>query len=543
MDKPAYITLAILVVFCILSFTYSGVIVERKYKETSRRIYQNLHAKEYPITTSDSVPLTVQTPGLPIHLAGKWEIQNALNIPNEALQSSYSLVYPLIEGTNDIIRLLSQHANITGSKYCAACHAQRVFNIKNALKESQKYQYCPKRGEKQADWLIRTGQTKNEDERNTYFYFNNEHPEFCRKTRVPSMVLSHISTNSFSLFSSQDYEMLLLLFGTVNILFSFSMAIYKGWAIRLPSVREENRLHVGGQFSFLFLLLLILSLIPILVDFLRTGNGKLSYKKSLGSCLVGIWTIMFSIVYIYVIPRMNVKLTKPDTENGYEKRKKDPLIVKYFVSNQPMISLAYWNFMQAPCIMLVILTKYSYGIDVYMQFILFGTIAVSVLDIIHTRVNMIAGLTRRVLDQGHAKIHPLPTNMDIVVWFTFAAMNLVISVPIILKLQQSNVSFNSLVVACIVLYSNLFQKLVILVLRLTRRFMTKNIDEEEQTPLKNDADSTDSTEQDSSESANESNPVSKMHKHLYNSTFDATFELSLIWHMLMTLIVAFILIF
>ena len=525
-SKNAF-SLCFLVVFWLVSFIPSCIIVLHKYTDKSIHMYENLHAMENPTTTSDLVLLAMQTPGLSMQLASAWEIENALDMPSKTLRSSYSMLYPLMEGTNDINQLLLRQANITGQTYCAACDAQKMFKISNALKESQKYQYCPKRGENKSAWLIRTGQEKEKDERDSYFHFNNEHPEFCRKTRLPSMVLGHISTNSFSIFSAQDYDMLLLIIGTVNVLFSFSIGIYKGWAMRLPSVHSSYKPNVAGQFSFLFLFLLLISLIPMLSDFIQTGDGKLLYKKSLGSFLVGLWTITFSIVYIYVIPRMHVKLETPDTpETESNKRPtKDPLIIQYLFSNQSLISLAYWNFMQAPCIVMAILAKYRYGIDVYMQFIVFGTIAITVLDIIHTRVNMISGLTRGVLEEVQHSVHSLPTYMDAIVCLTFIAMNLVISIPIMIKLKQMDVSDTLITAVGLLFYLHPSIKLIALMYRyvFTRKISTTN---PEEVPLKTDAD----TKQDQQTNTK---------KKITNSTFN-----HILWlHMLMTVIVCSIVYF
>jgi len=256
---------------------------------------------------------------------------------------------------------------------------------------------------------------------------------------------------------------------TVNILFSFSIAIYKAWAWRLPDLDTAKKLHVASQFSFLFIVLSIISIIPIFIDFIQRDNSDLSYKKSVGSCIVGLWTIIFSFVYIYISPKMNVKLTDPTSENGSSERGTDPYIVKYFVSHQPMISLVYWNFMQAPCIVLALLARNYYGIDLYMQFIVFGTIAITVIDIIHVRVNMIMGLTRLVNGDERKDKVMIPTRIDVFVYFTFVAMNLVISIPIFYKLKETNMTMNGFFALGVLFYAHVIQRGALLIIRFTRK--------------------------------------------------------------------------
>jgi hypothetical protein len=125
--------------------------------------------------------------------------------------------------------------------------------------------------------------------------------------------------------------------------------------------------------------------------------------------------------------------------------------------------------MQAPCIVLAILARNYYGIDVYMQFIVFGTIAISVIDIIHVRVNMIMGLTRLVNGVEDKRIFTMPTRLDVFVYFTFLAMNLVISLPILYKLKQMNTNVNGFVAACVIFYAHILQRGVLLLMRFIRK--------------------------------------------------------------------------
>ena len=504
--------------FMLIFYAFSFVVTFNS-KWASKNIYQNLHPLDYTTTISDLSFNSIRTPALPMRLASTWEIQNALNMPSDPLISTYNLIYPLMENTNDMDRLLSEKTTTPNKRHCAACEAQKVFKFKNVLRESQKQQYCPKRGERETEWLSRTGYTKQTDDQNSKFNFNSEHAEFCRKTRLPSMALAHVAVNTFTLFSSQNTAILLLYVATVNIVFSFSIAIYKAWGMHLQNdFSLHKKLQIGSYYSGLFLVMSFISLIPAIIDFAERGDGKLPDNRSLGSFVLGLWTVLFSFVYVYVIPRMNVRLSQSNTEEQgvSERTQKDPLIIKYFVSHQPMISLAYWNFMQLPCIVLAVITRNSYGIDVYMQFIVFGAIAIGVLDIIHTRVNMIIGLTRRI----KAKIHSTgdstslddkvvsSTYNDFFVNCAFFGMNLVISIPIFIKLAEANVHIFGYVATGFVLYSHLIQNALVLIYRYTRRCCKME------------------------KISNGKGP--------YEDTTDWAFEWSLIWQMLVSLIAFFL---
>lgn len=518
---PSRIIFGLLIIFLLLFYAFSLVVTFNfNTKWLSENIYQNLHALDYATTTSDLSLRSFRTPALPMRLASTWEIQNSLNMPINPLASTYNLIYPMMEKTQDINRLLSEKTTGPGKTNCVACEAQNVFKFTNVLQESQKQQYCPKRGEKESEWLSRTGYTKQTDDQNSKFNFNSEHAEFCRKTRLPSMALAHVAINTFTLFSSQNTVILLLYIATVNIVFSFSMAIYKAWGMHLQNdLTLHKKLQIGSYYSGLFLVMTFISLIPAIIDFARRGDGKLPDNRSLGSLVVGLWTVIFSFVYVYVIPRMNVRLSNSPSstaENAIpERTEKDPLIIKYFVSHQPMISLAYWNFMQAPLVVLAVITRSSYGIDVYMQFIVFGAIAIGVMDIIHARMNMIMGLTRRIKsnmeENGNQKSSDdwlaMATYNDFFVNCFFFAMNLVISIPIFLKLVEANVPLFGYVAVGFVLYSHLIQNALVLLSRYTRRCCKME---------KSDK------------------------KGAYEKTTNWAFEWSLIWQMLVSLIAFFL---
>lgn len=522
--------------YWVIFFVMSWMIVyhESVKMPLSENIYQNLHAMQYPTTTSDLALFTIQTPGFPIRLSSAWEIQNDLKMLSNPHLSTDAMIYPLMEGTKDMNQLLSQQANKDTNKYCASCYAQDVYNFKNKLVESQKYQFCPQRGENKTSWLSRTKQTKEDDERNLHFNFYSEHAEFCRKKRLPSMFLAHVSANSFSLFSSQNSETLLLFFTTVNSMFSFSVAIYKAWASFIPqNMSADKRMRVGGQFSVLFVVMATLSILPIFVDFLMGVRGNPAYYKSQGSYVAGIWTIIFSFVYLYVIPRLNVTLNDPNTDQEKSepippvRKEKDPFIIKYFVSHQPMISLAYWNFMQAPVIVLAVISKNTYGIDVYMQFVVFATIATCVLDIIHTRVSMIMGLRRRVCNQNDGtSLNVQPTGLDVFIYFAFLAMNLVLSVPIFMKFTQEKIHSQGIAATFLVLYSQVIQKGFALAMRFVRH------NRNNQNKSTNDNAMTDlSVEQKQTLLNAQSALTEKIYNELYGGLLDKGFECSLVWHM------------
>jgi hypothetical protein len=409
----------------------------------SQKTYQNLHALEYPTSASDLSLHSIKTPGLPMRLASSWELQKSLNMPKDALMSTYSMIYPCMEGTEDMKSLLSEQTSAAGKKYCASCEAQKVFTFENKLKESQKQKFCPKQGETDSHWLD---------------------VEFCRTVRVPSMALAHIATNTVTLFSSQNSSILLLYIVTVNVIFLFSMLIYKLWAYQLPQAKElHDKLNLGSLFSWIFLVMSILSVMPAFIDIVRRGDGKHSDKTSLGSLVLGIWTVTFSFMYIYVIPKMDVKVLEDvdaESETSDKRKVQDKIIIEYFVSRKPMISLTYWNFMLAPCVVLVVLSKNAYGIDLYMQFILFGTIAVTVLDIIHVRVKMIMGIVK-----GIEGIPQQTRYIDAFVFVVFLVIHQIISIPILIKLDQANVSGVGMFGVILVLYSHIIRKLIALVFR------------------------------------------------------------------------------
>lgn len=532
------ISMLITASYWVIFFTLSWMIVyhEAVKLPLSENVYQNLHAMQYPTTTSDLTLFTIQTPGFPIRLSSAWEIQNDLKIVSNPRLSTDAMIYPLMEGTKDMNQLLSQQASTNTNKYCAACYAQDVYSFKNKLVESQKYQFCPQRGENKTSWFSRTKQTKEDDQRNLNFTLYSEHAEFCRKKRLPSMVLAHVSANSFSLFSSQNSETLLLFFTTVNAFFSFSVAIYKAWASCIPiDMNADKRLNVGGQFSVLFVTVAMLCILPIFLDFLMGVRGNLAYYKSQGSYVAGIWTIIFSFVYLYVIPRLNVMLNDPDSDkesNSFgsipvERKAKDPFIIKYFVSRQPMISLAYWNFMQAPVIVLTVISKRTYGIDVYMQFVVFVTIAACVLDIIHTRVSMIMGLRRRVCNENDGtSLKIQPTGLDVFIYFAFLAMNLVLSVPIFMKFTQENVHSQGICATVLVLYSQLLQK----GFALAMRFIRHNRNNKANSANENTTNQSSNEEQKTF--LHVQNVLTEKNKNeLYGGDLDNEFECSLIWHM------------
>jgi len=456
-------------------------------KGSSDKIYRNLHPVTYPITTSDLTLLEIVTPAMPIRLSSAWEIQTALSMPIDSLKSTYSMIYPMIENNNDMHIILLEQANMTGNRNCPACDAQKIWALKNTVKDSQKYKTCPRRDETKDSWMKRTGQSENQNTDN-YFYYNSEHAEECRKTKLSSMALAHVSKTSFSLFSSQYGSSLLLFLVTVNALFMASIAIYLGWDVHLPNTVDRARqLKTAGHLSSLFLVVTAIVLIPTLVDYVTNFSHKSSYKNNLGSSFIGIWTILLSFLFVCIMPKMHITLEGQDAnvENGSDSSRatKDRQIIQYFVSHQPMISMAYWHFMQAPCVVLFVLSTVSYGIDLYMQFIFFGTLAIGVLDIIHTRVNIIIGLSKRVIGDK-ATIRDRPKYLDFAVTSLFIAMNLILSIPVLYKMQEAGVTMWGLVAVIATFHSQIFFRIFSLIFRFLRYCGQKTDLQEEKTSNK-----------------------------------------------------------
>jgi hypothetical protein len=195
--------------------------------------------------------------------------------------------------------------------------------------------------------------------------------------------------------------------------------------------------------------------------------------------------------------------------------------------------------MQAPCIVLAVLARNYYGIDLYMQFIVFGTIAITVMDIIHVRVNMIMGLTRLVNGNEDKEKSMIPTRIDVFVYFTFLAMNLVISLPIFYKLKETNMTINGFFALGVLFYAHIIQRGALLIVRFTRKHK-----QEESTNLKQLQETASREEKQAfikQRDDLETEEKQKRIDYLYGDNNDVTFEVNLTVQMVVS-IAAFLLV-
>jgi hypothetical protein len=104
--------------------------------DKSERIYQNLHALEYPTTALDLSMISFSTPALPSRMTSPWEIQSTLKIPNNTLTDVQTLIYPMMEVNLGMLDLLKANTKLVNGA-CLACEAQQVFKFSNVLFEDQ----------------------------------------------------------------------------------------------------------------------------------------------------------------------------------------------------------------------------------------------------------------------------------------------------------------------------------------------------------------------------------------------------------------------
>ena len=467
----------VLVIFSLVFFGISCGLTQFDTLGFKQYTYQNVHALEYPTATSDLAARTFRTPALPMRLASAWEIQDIFGLANDALSSPYSMVYRLIGDSKDM---------------------KGIFTYKNALQDKQKQWYCPKRKESQADWQIRTEQQQinvNDiaamyQEQNE-FNVNSEHADFCRTDRAASMMLAHVATRTFTLFSSQNSIIMLMFAATVNTIFSFAILLYK-WhaATMMKKFETHDKMCFASVFSILIFVASMLSGIPLLVDYMDRKDTKIAdyfkyddnknMQRAVGSYVLGVWTIVFSFVYMWIMPQMNVMLNyalqSTDAESATPAdttiQETEKGVLAEFFARQPMITLAYWNLLTTPLLVMVVLTSNAYGIDVYTQFIMFGAVAIGVLDIVQARVNMIASITARI---NKDRVH---WSFPVFLFFVFACLKLAIAVPIFVKLEEAGISPAGFIVVVFAFMGQLIQNLALVISNLAMAKIVYNTPDE-----------------------------------------------------------------
>jgi hypothetical protein len=426
--------------------------------------YHSLHAIEHPAVTFDLSARSFATPVLPMRLASAWEIQDTLKLPIGALASAYAMVYPLVERATDM---------------------GGAFQYKNAILASQTQVYCPTRGETLAAWQLRTGQTESKDiqvlyDTNNKFNVNSEHADVCRESRAAPMVLAHVAAKTFTLFSEQNSTIVLMYAAIVNAIF-LSMIVIDRWRgyIFARQLNYATKMIWASWFAILFFVCSLLLLVPLLADYVNRNDGVVltdttqGGNRAVGSYVLGIWTIIFSFIYVYIMPAMNVVLRGVE-EHEEEKAGMvqimediDKELLSAFCRRHPMTALAYWNLLLSPCLVMVVLTSNAYGVDVYMQFIMLGTVAIGVLDVLHARVNMITRLVQRInryqKKDGDSTVGHINDYFDVFVFIVFLCMKVVIAAPVIVKMQQANMDGWGLAVVALAFTNQLILSLIELV--------------------------------------------------------------------------------
>ena len=430
--------------------------------------YRSLHALEYPHVTDLSIVAFV-TPALPARLASTWEIQNMLGINKNPFVTANSMIYPTIDKTiamdhNLLYRHYTLNNNLVPGVNCPACSVQNSFELKNTLLNEQTQFYCPMSTESENAWLTRTNQNQTQSISDKYkhymhYKFNTEHATLCRASRIPAMVLAHIATNIYTLFSSQNTVVLLLYIANLNALFGCIIILYKWYGSSVGDKDFEviTKRHLHGWFSVLFCLIPPMLAIPIIVDyFARKDNMESSNfgNRAVGSYILGLWTIFFSFLYVSVLPAFSVVLDKTDTQEPNQEQHEKAL--KAFAAQQPVITFAYWNLLQAPCFVMFALATQAYGIDIYMQFIIFGTIAICVLDIVHARIMIILRVMHNLLGND------FDTMQYYYVFMIFIVMHVMVVLGIYAKISQENMSGPAAWVVYLILSTQVVQNLVFL---------------------------------------------------------------------------------
>jgi hypothetical protein len=446
---------------------------------------------EYPLVPDLSV-VGFKTPALPARLASTWEVLHMLKITDPNAKAAY-MIYPTIETTTSMKNWLSYRA-LPSNSTCTACNIQDHFKISNAFVQKQTQYYCPQRSEDVVMWETRTGQSKATDatyDDSTYnrlhkFNNTNEHPETCRASRIPSMFLAHIATNIYTLFSSHNSVILLLYTATVNALFSGAIPLYTWYTYRVgdASLDDVKKRELHGMFSVLFCILIPLSVTPIIIDYYRRNDQVTVDKteeqgnRAIGSYILGAWTLLFSFVYIAIFPSLRVKwlswMTEQDVESAQLQdapQKNSDLktanatpstpqhnALDCLATNQPLITFAYWNLLQTPCLVMIVLITNSYGIDLYMQFVIFGSLAIGLLDVVNARVTMIIRIVYKLKPDDNSQFM-----VRVLVAVAFLWQHLVIAVAVYMKLGHMNVSSEKIFFVFVLFTWQTFQNIFLMI--------------------------------------------------------------------------------
>ncbi len=217
--------------------------------------------------------------------------------------------------------------------------------------------------------------------------------------------------------------------------------------------------------TFVVCMLPILSTIPLMIDYFQRNdeqsddNTKLYGSRAFGSYILGLWTLLFSLVYIYILPAFNVifKTENVSTtlENAAAPGATDKIVLECLTRHKPIISFAYWNFLQTPCLVMVLLAANTYGIDGYMQFIIFGTIAIGALDIVHVRLTTILSVKHKL--HGNSGMCAL-----VVVFCVFGLLKLLVAVAVVVKLVQLHLTGGAVFAVVILFMTQTCQNLLVL---------------------------------------------------------------------------------
>ena len=498
------VTYFLLFAYTAIFYSMSIALVHMKKDNRPERVFQNLHSLEYPATAHDLSVISFSAPAMPSRLASTWEVRDALKLPAGVMTDASSMIYPMMERTLGMAELL-QARERANNVTCVACKAQAAFDFNNGLVEEQTQHYCPKRGESQADWAKRTGQVNSNDIEATFkaystFHYNNEHSQLCRARTSPSMVLAHVATSTFTLFSSQNSAILLLYTATLNAMFGCAIFLYRWHGSRLSQSDSEQKLELHGLFSFLFFVSALLLLIPAFTDYYERNDGLVEAgNRAVGSYVLGVWTVVFAFVYIKFFPMLippevpNESKTDADKirkMEGGDKPKavaedKPPYhewaennkgqlvfavempthidetgnkeVVLHFVSRQPMISFAYWNFAQLPCLVMVALTETPYGVDANTQLVIFGAFAVGLLDVVHARVIVILAVLRKTAGLDSNLLRWFVT-------FVFLFLNWCIAIPVLSVMNQVNLSTTTIFIVLLLFWTQTVQNLALCIL-------------------------------------------------------------------------------
>jgi len=246
------------------------------------------------------------------------------------------------------------------------------------------------------------------------------------------------------------------------------------------SIKEARDIH--GLFVMLFCLVIPLTLLPIVVDYYQRKNTTdINDNRAVGSYIIGAWTFLLSFVYIGVLPSVNMRLrmlTPSDVESklalipqeGDVPDSTEFKMLQCLAHYQPLITFAYWNALQTPCYVMILAVSTRYGIDLNLQYILFGAVAIGLLDIVHARLNIIM----RVMQRLDENVFMLADH--ILVEVLFLCMHLIIALVVYVKLADMNVSTWSIFRVAALLMVQPIQDIVLVVWELIELNTSKTTD-------------------------------------------------------------------